>query len=131
MPPLKNQLITGFVAGDDLSLEETVAGVPAGLTLVKAWLTIKAKIADLDVAALAQKVITTSAQAGVGQITDPGASGTGALLFLIVPADFGTGKLLYDVAYVYDVQVKFSDATIATLELGTIRFERGVTDAAS
>jgi hypothetical protein len=130
MPPLLNQVISGYVGLDNLSIPYTVTDIPVGRTMTKAWLTIKTQKEDADPGIL-QKVITTAPQAGIGQITDPGASGTGQLLFLIAPSDFSAAALVALVTYEYDIQVKFDDGGIATLELGKITFEQGVTAATS
>lgn len=133
MPPLKNVIIKDYVGGDDLSVVRTVANIQPGRTMTKAWLTIKAKAKDAD-PGLVQKIITTAPQAGIGQITDAGGSGTGTLLFLLTPTDTQT-TLVVGRKYAFDTQVKFDDGTIATLERsepdGYIEFEQGVTAAVS
>jgi hypothetical protein len=58
-----NQSIAGVVAGDDIDVPCTIKGVPAGQTLVEAWLTLKAKVSDAD-PGLLQKVITPVAGCG-------------------------------------------------------------------
>lgn len=128
MPP-PTVAITGFVAGDAMTIKRpAITGVPQGRTLTKAWLTIKRNKRDADNQAALQLSITSS-PAAAGQITDTGASGTAALLFALTNAQ--TLALGWVEPYVFDIQLKFDNGDIATLELGTIQFTQGVTDAAS
>lgn len=124
MPPRLDAKITGFIGGNDITVRRTVTHIPATLTIAKCWLTIKAKDTDAD-PGLVQKAITDVLSAD-GQITDTGADGTGTVVFLLKPADTGTA-LTAGKTYVYDIKMKFNDATIATLEKGTVEFEQGVT----
>lgn len=124
MPPRTDVKIAGYVAGDDLTVSRDVLNIPAGRTLAKAWLTVKNLDTDAD-PGLVQKTITSVAGAD-GQITDTGADGTGALLFKLSATDTGT-TLVAGKTYVFDIQAKFDDNTIATLEKGTISFVQGVT----
>ena len=110
-----NASIAGIVAGDDLDIERTFTSVPAGQTLTKAWLTFKTAIVDAD-PGLLQKAVTIAAVAGVGQITDSGASGTGTLLFQLTGADTLALPVLVDVRY--DVKVLTSAGKIYTVEQG-------------
>ena len=128
MPPLLNAVISGYVAGDDLTIIENVTSIPVGRSMVKAWLTIKAAREDSDPGVI-QKVITTVAVAGVGQITDDGAGDQiGQLTFILTATDTGT-TLTVGKAYYFDEQIKFDDGSIATLKIGKISFELGVTAA--
>lgn len=131
MPPVLSVVIDEYVGGDDLSVERTVTSIPVGRTITKAWLTIKAKPGDAD-PGIVSKIITVTPVVDVGQITDPGADGTGTVLFFLTPEDTQT-TLTVGKSYAYDIQVKFDSGEISTLETsepdGYIRFARGVTDA--
>ncbi len=124
-----HEIIAGYVAGDRLDIRRGVTNIPAGRSIVKAWFTAKLFKTDAD-PGLLQKVVTTAAQNGVGQITDDGAGDqVGEVLFQLSAADTGTA-LGPDRAFFYDVQLKFDNGDIATLVYGEISFVRGVTDAA-
>jgi len=123
---------TPFVAGDQFGVQRSVPGIPTGRSLTKAWLTIKVKPSDADPGVL-QKVITTAAS-GAGQITQDGSpgqgAGTGTILFVFTATDTGT-TIGADTRLLYDIQVKFDDGEIVTLEEGTIELRAGLTAAAS
>jgi hypothetical protein len=121
-------LITGFATGDDVDITRTVTGVPATQTLTKAWLTLKANVADVD-PGLLQKAITSSPSAGVGQITDTGASGTGTVLFQLTGTNtlaLPAGTKLY-----YDIKVLTSASKIYTVEQGVYVSTQRITVATS
>lgn len=124
MPPRTDAKISGYIAGDDLTVSRDVLNIPGGIRLVKCWLTVKNLDTDAD-PGLVQKIITDIAGAD-GQITDTGAGGHGIILFKLSAADTGT-TLVAGKTYVFDIQAKFDDNTIATLEKGTISFVQGVT----
>lgn len=78
-----------------MSYDATVTSVPAGTTLAKAVLMVKADLADADEDALITKTIFPGATSD-GQITDTGADGTGLLVFVIDNDDvdaLDTGRL--------------------------------------
>ena len=75
-----------------------------------------------------QCVITTGLTSE-GQITDATGVASGALTFTATPAQ--TVTLTPGANYFYDVQVKLDDASITTIEGGTITLEQGVTAATS
>jgi len=119
--------ITNLVPGDDLDVTRTITGVPATTTLAQAWLYVKRLATDPDNQAVFFKSITSAAVAGVGQITDTGADGTGALLFQIAAAD--SALLSPQVPCAYGIQVKLSSGKEYTVETGTIVADRGVVQA--
>src|SRR2546426_7662394 len=82
----------GFIVGDSFALTVSVVAMPEGLTLTKAWWTIKAAATDPDPGDL-QLVIDATEQA-TGQITNDGSEGTGALTFTATPVD--TAALVAD-----------------------------------
>lgn len=121
----RHQQIKGFAVGTDFDVIRSVTGVPAGRTLARAWLTVKNAPADIDPGIL-QKVITPSAQAGVGQITDTGADGTGSVTFQFTGAQ--TSALITPgKRYVYDIQLELDDGTDSQFEEGVFRLHRRVT----
>lgn len=103
--------------GDDYDVERTVAGLPAGQTITRAWLTVKTVATDPDVNAVVQLEITTTATAA-GQITDDGAGDQeGKVLFQLNASQtraIGTRLRLYD------IQIRTSASKIYTLETGDI-----------
>lgn len=109
-------LITGLVIGNDFDFERTLTDVPVGAVLSKAWLTIKNNWWDADVDAIIQKAITSSANPGVGQITDTGADEIGTVFFQLTNTD--TSLLYPDRIYWYDCQVKTNTGKIYTAEKG-------------
>lgn len=123
-----NGTIPAIVAGDDLDITRSVTGIPATQTLAMAWLTFKS---DLNVAdpGLLQKVILPAPVAGQGQITDVGASSTGALLFQLSGAD--TLALPINTRVAYDIKVKTSAGKIYTAEQGVYLSTARVTIATS
>lgn len=121
------QKIEPIVIGDDFTVERTYIDVPTGVTITKAWLTVKASDRQIDAAALMQLDITTSLTAN-GQITDADTTdGTISMVFKLPRAK--TALAQPNIPYGYDVQVKASDGLIHTMELGSMSFARGRTDA--
>ena len=105
----------GIVRGDQFSFRRIVRGVPAGVTISSAILTLKATIATAD-PGLFQKSITSSNVVGTGQIEDTGASGIGKLRFDLTDDD--TLLMTADTQYYFDIQVTMSSGDIFTLERG-------------
>jgi len=121
--------IDPIVMGDDFTIQRTYTDVPTGVTITKAWLTVKASDRQIDADALMQLDITTSLTAN-GQITDADTTdGIIAMVFKMPRAK--TALATPNLQYGYDVQVKASDGLIHTMELGTVSFVRGRTDAIS
>lgn len=137
MPPIKAG-IAGFVAGNDLQIIRTpIANIPTGLTLAKAYFTVKNVATDADPGLLQLAITPTISTAG--QITDIGAGtgslpvGSGALTFTLTKAQtlaLGPGK-----AFAYDILLIFNDGSDATYEVGNpqigggLIFLQGVTQA--
>lgn len=120
--------IENVVIGDAFRIQRTYTSLPTGVTIEKAWLTVKAGENDLDAAALFQKSITVNPSAS-GQITDADTtSGDLAMFFDLVEAD--TQNANPGQPYLYDVQIKRAgESKVHTLEMGLIKFIRGRTDA--
>ena len=124
----KNQDIRGVVAGDDVRVNVTITSISTGLTISKAWLTVKSNPSDADASALVQAAITTSATS-TGQITDTGADGTAGMYFIL--ANTSTDDAEEDYGYSYDVQLKMSDGSLYTPLVGRMFFTQSITDATS
>lgn len=124
----KIQDIRGVVVGDDVRVDVTITSVRTGLTISKAWLTVKSNSSDTDVSSLVQADITTSATSK-GQITNAGGSGTGTMYFVL--ANTATDDADEDFGYSYDVQLKMSDNSLYTPLTGKMYFTQSVTDATS
>ena len=124
--PTLNSIIDDLVVGSDLWIRRPITGLPAGVTLSQAWLTIKENSTQTDAQAIIQKSIT-SAATSQGQITDTGADTAGELLFYLIPLD--TEKLDPCLIYEFDVKVKLSDGRYSTPEKGQITPVARITEA--
>ena len=115
--------ITGYVVGDNLEVRRTVTELPAALEA--AWLTIKRHAREPDLAAVVAKVISTGDNPGTGQITEAGGVGVdGALRFDLTPTDT---TALGAASWVYDIQVKLTNGTVYTPEVGRVDLTADVT----
>lgn len=126
MPAATNTVVP-VTQGDDLDLTRTIPGLPSGQSLTTAWLMVKTRASDADAAALISKTITTTNVAGVGQITDAGASGTAQLLFNLTAAD--TRALPPATPLALSVKVKLANGKEGTTELGTLTAAQAVVQA--
>jgi len=127
MTNIDGEKIGPIVIGDDFTVERTYTKVPVGVTITKAWLTIKESDRQLDADALMQLPITTELTSN-GQITDADTTdGAIAMVFKLPRAKTILAKPAFD--YGLDVQVLASDGLIHTMELTLIYFIRGRTDA--
>lgn len=105
-----------------VTIDRTASGVPTGVTITKAWLTVKAALSDADVDALVQNEITTSDVPGTGHIEN---DGTGDVDFVVrfdlVRADtLAIGSVDADGMRYFDVQVLASDGQPYTAENGLV-----------
>ena len=115
--------ITGYVVGDNLEVRRTVTELPAALET--AWLTIKRHAREPDTDAVVAKVIEIADNPGNGQITEAGGVGVdGALRFDLTQIDT---TALGAAAWVYDIQVKLTNGTVYTPEIGTVDLTADVT----
>ena len=115
--------------GDDVQVVRSVTGLSSGQVMEKAWLTIKKRYAESDAEAALQLEIT-EVDSAAGQITDTGSGDVGAeLLFRIADDDYD--DLTGQTSYFYDIQVLLDDGVINTIEVGTVTWEREVTQARS
>lgn len=131
MPTLDSR-IANVVVGDDISLERTIdfvkTGFPTGSTINKAWLTVKAALADDD-PGIFQKAITTTDVSGTGQIENDGGGDVNMVVrFDLIPADtlaIGPRLLRH-----FDIQVKTTTGKLYTPEKGLISSVDQVTTTA-
>jgi len=115
--------ITGYVVGDNLEVRRTVTELPAALET--AWLTIKRHAREADSDAVVAKIITTNDVPGTGHITEAGGVGVdGALRFDLSQIDT---TALGAAPWVYDIQVKLTDGTVYTTEVGPVDLTADVT----
>lgn len=103
----------GIIRGDQFSIRRTVTGIPSGVLISAALLTLKATISG---AALFSKSITSSNVAGTGHIESTGSGGIGKLRFDILDDD--TLLMTADTEYFFDIQVTLDNGDIITLETG-------------
>lgn len=115
----------GIVRGDVFPLRRTINKLPSGRTVVEGWLTVKTAIADADVAAIFQKIITAADVAGTGQIEDTGADGSAVVRFDLTAAN--TTAMTAGTNYYYDIQVRLDNNDILTLENGFTSAQTQVT----
>jgi hypothetical protein len=123
MSVLRHQKIgadEGFYNYCSFSLVVSVTGIPVASLISQAWLTVKANTTDADASALLQKNITSSLVAGVGRITDTGATDTiGELTFLFTGAQ--TATLTAGKAYHFDVKMQLDTGeTLPLIEDSTL-----------
>lgn len=125
--PTLDATVTGFVAGDDLSLRRTIdrdgdgdsdEALASGVVIDRAWLTVKADPSDADADALLQKEVTTADSAGTGQIEDDGDGDVDPIVrFDLEPDDTET---IGTTPRYFDVQVRTGGGKIYTAERGRI-----------
>lgn len=120
--------VKNIVIGDAKRIKRTYTGLPAGSTIAKAYLTVKARTTDADADALFQKSITASAAAS-GQITTA-ATTSGQVVFYFDLSEANTLAASVK-TYQHDIQVELSTGETHTMEIGTFQFIRGVTTAQS
>lgn len=103
--------------GNDFDVIRPITLIPAGDSMAKAWLTVKANASDADLAALVQLSITTASTAS-GQITDSGSGDTaGSVTFKLTPAQT---RLIGTIPRYYDIKVKSTLGKVYTADSGDI-----------
>lgn len=108
------------VIGDTLPITITIINVPSGTSIVKAWITFKAKLSDSDVDAILQKTITS------------GFTGTSSVAFTFTLTATETAVFIAGRSYRWDVQVKDNTGGIFTpIPDAEVTWQKSVTDAAS
>lgn len=123
-----HSIIDDITIGTNKTIARTVTGIPTSNVLNKAWFTVKDNYTRTDASAVLQLVVTT-ALTSTGQITDAGTSGTGAIQFLLTPAN--TLLLTPKKQYVFDIKVKLVDGSLYPAETGTIITISRVTQASN
>lgn len=124
-----NNSLKPIVRGDTRKVERTFTGLPSGITIDKAWLTVKTSTSVGD-PGLFQVEITTSATSA-GQITDASSS-DGQIAMYFVISGTNSSAATGGAEYVYDIQVRDSVTSyIHTLVMGTVTFYDGVTTTTS
>lgn len=117
MSVLRHQTIgadEGFYTYCSFTLVVTVTGIPVASLLSQAWLTVKTNKTDTDANAVMQKNITSSLVAGVGQISDTGATDTiGELTFLFTGAQ--NGALTAEHKYWFDIKIQYNSGEVLPL----------------
>lgn len=115
--------------GGDVRIKRTYNQLPTGVTITKAWCTVKKKDTDPDAQAVFQKVIAASA-GPTGHITDASTvNGDLAMYFDLSKTDTALAKAGFD--YEHDVQVLTTTGEIHTMEKGAPIFINRVTKAQS
>ena len=93
------------------TLVVTLSGLPSGSVLSQGWLTVKNSPQDADGSAVLAKNITTTLVAGVGQITDTGASDqSGSMTFLFSAAQMAA--LTANQSYAWDCKVMYDTGEV-------------------
>lgn len=127
--------VAGDAARRRVRIDRSDSGVPTGVTITKAWLTVKDAVGDADVDAIIQKEITTSDVPGTGQIEDDGTGDADFVVrFDLTRAD--TLAIGVETPAVkkrhFDVQILASDGYPYTPEIGKVWCHRTeVTQATS
>lgn len=119
--PRRDGAIDLVFVSNTCTLRRTVERVVPSDPLVKAWLTVKANLADADAAAKLQKIVTpATVEANPGKITQDGSvaqgNGIATVVFGIVIAD--TASLPSNTALFYDIQVLTAGGALYTIEAG-------------
>lgn len=129
MPSLNAQL-KNIVIGNSVSLRRTIdrsaSGFEAGVTISKAWFTVKSSTSHAD-PGIVQKIITTTDTPDVGQIENDGAGDVNPVVrFDLTEANtliVGTRRR------VYDIKVETNAGLFYTPEIGETLFSDRVTIA--
>lgn len=122
-----NRDLQVIVRGDTKQIARTFTDLPTGITINRAWLTVKAT-ADAADPGLFQIAITTTATTE-GQITDASTS-DGQLSMRFNINGTQSAAAAPDVRYLYDIQVRDSATNaIYTLVMGSVTFVNQITMA--
>ena len=122
---MKNTIVG--VGGDTLIVRRWIKNVDTGDVLSKAWLTVKADLADAD-PGVVQKSITPTYSPGNGKIEETGSvangNGVAQIYFELTTSD--TAAIEATGVY-YDIQVKTTNGAVYTFEIGTVNFRADAT----
>ena len=127
MPNL-NDLIDGYVAGDDLCVQRQISGIPSEAPVVSAWFTVR-DLDDFTASSIITQLQISTTSTLSGQIIDTGAS-TG-IAHVKFDLDKVRTRLIGIVGYPWDIQIKLSDLRINTPYRGTIEAAAEVTQVTS
>src|SRR5689334_20862071 len=111
-----NGRISGFTNDSDASFAWIVTGVPAGAFIASARFVVKPSQISPDSAIIISKVVTTSDNAGVGQVEDDGADTIGRVRIDMTPSDSALLTPLTE--YAYWIQITLNTGQKTTLEKG-------------
>ena len=106
--------IDDYVAGDDLRISRTYTGLAGGISISKAYLTIKRYAADADAAAIIQKQIDAASSVD-GEITDASTIGGTLALYFDLSGD-ETALLTPPIPFQYDIQIVTIAGAVYTCE---------------
>lgn len=106
----------GLVTGNVFSIRRIVTGVPSGVTISSAKLTVKTNLSD----PIGSAIFSLSAT-----VEDAGSSGTGTVRWDLTAAN--NNAVTAGTLYFFDQQYTFSDGSILTLETGQTQWTPAVT----
>lgn len=118
-----NVEISGYVAGDDLTVRRTVMELPSPIE--HAWLTVKRHVRLSDEDAVIAKHITTDEQEGIGCIETAGGGETAGVIRFDLTQD--DTNALGAATWVYDIQIKLENGVVYTTDKGRIELTQDVT----
>jgi len=122
-----NRDLQPIVRGDTKQVERVFTGLPVGITIDRAWLTVKENSNSAD-PGLFQVVITT-AIASVGRIFDASTS-DGQLSMYFNINSTQTAAATAGRRYIYDIQARDGATNeVYTLVMGTVTFVDQITAA--
>lgn len=129
IPPAFTSNTIVITLGDDFEATRVMNDVPVNQGVSQATWTVK-KVDDLstpgDATAVWQKTITSTDNAGVGQIEASGA-GTGKAVLRWEGTYLESVLGVPGVEYVYDMQLVSTASKVFTMEKGTLVFDPQVT----
>ena len=127
MPNL-NDLIDGYIAGDDLCVQRQISGIPSEAPVTVAWLTVR-DLDDFDASTIITQLEITVTSSTSGQVLDTGVD-TG-IAHVRFELDRVRTRLVGIVGYPFDIQIQLSDLRINTPFRGTIKADAEVTQLTS
>lgn len=124
--PNHNDIVRGFVAGDDLSIRRRLTNTVAADPLLNAWLTVRDSKDDTTATVIFLKGPIDTIGNSSGIIEDNGSTnGTAIVRFDLGPAD----TRLVGIGFYFDIQVRTVAVKTYTPIKGTIRAVGEVTSA--
>lgn len=126
----KEYILKDYVIGDDTQIPFKLTDWPGGITLAKAYFTIKESLDDTDVQAKVQREITGTLT-NEGQITADGTTLTAEGYFQIRHEDPEWAGIVPGKVYRFDIQPITNQGRVHTPIDGLISFKKGATLAVS